>query len=172
MTFQVGPTRIAISGHQVRPGIDWEWTELEIRKVFERHMPIERAFTSLAIGSDQVFARQALALGVPVTAVLPLPEYERFFKGDNLLAYKALLSRCDLVVLTGSGNEQQSFFEAGRHVADSAELLIAVWDGKPAVGLGGTADIVRHCVDSGRPVVHINPITRTVRTIEPLTEGL
>lgn len=157
--------RIAVSGHQARPGMDWEWTGAQIQKILLRHLPIERAFTSLAIGSDQVFARQALALGVPVTAVLPLPGYERLFKLDDLIAYQQVLSRCDVVTLQGSASEQQSFLAAGQHVVDCADLLVAVWDGKPSAGLGGTGDIVRYCIDMGRVLVHVDPIARTVRTI-------
>ncbi|GAB2826863.1 hypothetical protein GCM10027073_64840 [Streptomyces chlorus] len=36
-------------------------------------------------------------------------------------------------------------------LADSGELL-AVWDGKPARGFGGTADVVSYAERSGTPV--------------------
>ena len=45
-------------------------------------------------------------------------------------------------------------------------MLIAVWDGRQAEGLGGTADIVDHRILQGR-AVHINPINRTVRNAGP-----
>jgi hypothetical protein len=157
--------RIAISGHQARPGIDWPWTAQALREILERHAPVERAFTSLAAGSDQVFAQQALAQGIPVTAVIPFPGYERCFQGDALAAYRDLLGRCSVVQLPGGGSDEQAFLEAGQQVADRAQLLVAVWDGLPAAGLGGTGDIVRHCLATGRTVIHLHPLERTVRLL-------
>ncbi|CAM3318007.1 hypothetical protein POHY109586_01340 [Polaromonas hydrogenivorans] len=110
---------------------------------------------------------QALALGIPVTAVIPLPSYASYFKAEDLGAYEALLARCEKVALPGSSDAQQAFLDAGLFVANSAEVLIAVWDGRPAEGRGGTADIVEHCISQGQVVVHINPIDQTVRNIGP-----
>ena len=42
------------------------------------------------------------------------------------------------------------------------DLIFAVWTGKPAKGKGGTADIVAYAIDKKIPVVHINPLERTV----------
>ena len=47
---------------------------------------------------------------------------------------------------------EEAFLAAGTSVVDNCEALIAVWDGKPARGLGGTADIVRYARDSGKAV--------------------
>lgn len=158
--------RVAVSGHQQRFGIDWEWAEQAIQQVLNSKVPIERVFTSLAAGSDQLFARVALEMGIPVTAVIPLLGYERFFDDTTLPIFEALLRRCDNVIqLTGSEDDQRSFLFAGHCVADSADLLVAIWDGKLAAGLGGTADIVSYCQKNGKPVVHINPIERTIQTI-------
>ncbi len=46
---------------------------------------------------------------------------------------------------------------AGRAVADRSDLLLAVWDGAPAAGLGGTADIVRYAEERGKAVEIIWP---------------
>jgi hypothetical protein len=50
---------------------------------------------------------------------------------------------------------------------ESSDLMIAVWDGKPAKGKGGTADIVADAVTSAVPVVHIDPVERTVTKLQP-----
>ena len=160
-------TRIGISGHQSRPGIDWEWTGDRITDVLIERAPIARAFSCLAAGSDQIFAQRVLAVDIPVTAVIPLPRYERFFKEENLAAYEALLARCEAILLPGSDDSQRAFFDAGLYVVDSVDLLVAVWDGRPAAGLGGTADVVGYCISRKRPVIHINPIDRTVCTVGP-----
>jgi hypothetical protein len=41
--------------------------------------------------------------------------------------------------------------EGGKVVVDRAEVLIAVWDGLPARGLGGTADVVAYAGSAGCP---------------------
>ena len=40
---------------------------------------------------------------------------------------------------------------------DQAERTFAVWDGKPARGYGGTADVVAEARDRGTPVTVIWP---------------
>ncbi|MBS1070056.1 hypothetical protein [Gluconobacter cerinus] len=157
---------IGVTGHQARPGIDWEWVADRIRDQLIERAPVGRAFSSLAAGSDQVFAEQALALGIPVTAIIPLPDYERCFE-EKLDDYRSLLARCDQIVLDGAGTDQEAFLEAGREVVDRVDVLFAIWDGKVAQGLGGTADVVDYALGRGRAIVHIDPIERTVHDINP-----
>jgi hypothetical protein len=154
--------RIGVSGHQSRPGIDWDWTGARIRDIFKQRQPVARAFTSLAVGSDQLFAREALAMKIPVTAIIPMPDYERCFGPDDLPIYRELLGQCDRLLLSASASDQESFAAAGRYVADSCDLLVAVWDGRAATGLGGTADIVRYCFEHERSVIQIDPILRFI----------
>ena len=39
--------------------------------------------------------------------------------------------------------------------------MFAVWSGRPAANLGGTADIVQYAIAVGRPLVVFNPTDRT-----------
>jgi hypothetical protein len=41
---------------------------------------------------------------------------------------------------------------------DRIDVLLALWDGKPARGRGGTAEIVRRAHDLGLPVVWISTV--------------
>jgi hypothetical protein len=47
-------------------------------------------------------------------------------------------------------------------VVARCDLLVAVWNGAPARGLGGTADIVSYARECGRATVIIDPARRTV----------
>ncbi len=40
--------------------------------------------------------------------------------------------------------------------------MMAVWDGEPAQGLGGTGDVVDYALARRKPVIHIDPIKRRV----------
>jgi len=41
-------------------------------------------------------------------------------------------------------------------VLDHSDLLVAVWDGQPVVGLGGTGQIVGHAVARRLPVLWVH----------------
>lgn len=59
-------------------------------------------------------------------------------------------------------SDEESYFEAGKTVVNTIDFLIAVWDGKPSRGLGGTADVVEYAQECYKRVVHLNPIICTV----------
>ncbi|MHC2218856.1 hypothetical protein [Rhizobium leguminosarum] len=155
--------RIGISGHQERDGIDWVWVREEIDAALHRISQPVHGYSSLAAGSDQVFAQALLDSGANVTAVIPTSDYERFFKPEALKIYRQLLAKCQKVELQSAETSEQSFLNAGIFIARHSDLLMAVWDGKPAEGLGGTGDIVKYCSDHSIPVLIINPIQKTVK---------
>lgn len=157
--------RIGITGHQEREGIDWAWVERSLRKELASIRRVSEALSSLAAGSDQVFAKAAFELNIPVTAVLPLQGYERFFEGEALVTYRQLLRRCHAIELDWKGDEERAFYEAGKYVVQHVNILMAVWDGEEAEGLGGTADIVSFAHKSGKSVIHFNPISETIRRL-------
>jgi hypothetical protein len=134
---------------------------LELKKVGG----VERALSSLAAGSDQVFAEVALSLGIPVTAVIPIKNYSRFFKGSDLYNYQRLLAQSDLFQLSAVADPERAFFEAGRFIVDECDLMFAVWDGEKAEGVGGTGDIVDYARRKMKPIVHIDPISRSVHRL-------
>jgi hypothetical protein len=153
---------IGITGHQKRRGIDWPWVASTLRAEIQALGAIDRALSSLAAGADQVFATVALDLGIPVTAVLPMGRYERFLRGRDLARYQALVPRCDVKVMEGTGRPNDAFMAAGRYIVDQCDVLFAVWDGEPAGAMGGTGDAVAYARQAGRRIIHIDPLTRSV----------
>ena len=76
-----------------------------------------------------------------------------------------LLARADRVeVLTALGSDEEAYMAAGRRVVDEADYIIAIWDGLPAAGLGGTGDVVAYA-RAGKRVIHVNPTTTVVRPL-------
>lgn len=74
------------------------------------------------------------------------------------MRFRALLARAERVETLGHPEPtEDAFFHAGRRVADLAEVLVAVWDGEPARGLGGTGDVVDYARTTGCEVVIIWP---------------
>jgi hypothetical protein len=153
---------VGVSGHQHRPGIDWSWVNRAVRSQLSNFMGATKAYSSLATGSDQVFAEAAIHLKIPVVAVLPLEGYERYFEGSDLADYRRLLAQSEVVQLGWNGDPERAFLEAGKFVVENCEVLFAIWDGEGAEGLGGTADIVAYASRLSRTIIHINPIAQRI----------
>ncbi|KQW47215.1 MULTISPECIES: hypothetical protein [unclassified Ensifer] len=154
--------RLGITGHQERDGIDWNWVRSEIDQIVTSVDEPLVGYSSLAAGSDQVFAGCLLDHGAQVRAVIPLVGYERFFKPAALANYQKILRHAERIDLVSSEDPEECFMAAGIYVATHSDLMIAVWDEENAKGRGGTADIVRYCKDQDIPVIVLNPILRTV----------
>ncbi|WP_405688962.1 hypothetical protein [Streptomyces sp. NBC_00057] len=115
------------------------------------------ALSSLAVGADQLFADLALARGADLTVVIPSGDYESCFADAAELArYQALKDRAVREVrLDYPHSTDEAYYAAGAYIADHCDRLLAVWDGRPARGFGGTGDIVTYARSLGRPVTVI-----------------
>jgi hypothetical protein len=161
-------TRIGITGHQrLEDPAAWSWVEDAVGRELDAVTGPLVVVTSLAIGADQLVARLGAARGATVHAVLPFADIERTFAPGDLPAYRQLVGQASLEILRTPGTDEDAYLAAGRRVAELSDVMIAVWDAKPAKGKGGTADVVAFAVASGVPVVHINPVDRTVTRLEP-----
>lgn len=158
--------RVGITGHQrlETPG-SWEWVEQTLEQIIRKEAayPID-AYSSLAIGADQRFALVAIENGARLHVVVPCSEYEGTFKTqEDLDHYRHLLSKASTVdLLDYSEPSEDAFMAAGKKIADLVDLLVAVWNGENAPGTGGTDDAVAYALKHQTPVVHVNPVTRTV----------
>ena len=56
--------------------------------------------------------------------------------------------------------------KAGRYVVDHCDVLIALWDGKPSRGKGGTAEIIEYARKRGRPLIIVSTSPPFKTTIE------
>ncbi|MCT9083713.1 hypothetical protein [Streptomyces fulvoviolaceus] len=117
------------------------------------------AVSSLAAGADQLFADIALDSGVPVTAVIPGMDHEAHLDDDAArAAYRRILGSCtDRVDLPPEPTHEEAYLAAGHWIVDHCDRLVAVWDGRPARGLGGTGDVVAYARRRGVPVTVVWP---------------
>ncbi|NGP53048.1 hypothetical protein [Thioalkalivibrio sp. XN8] len=122
-----------------------------------------KALSSLAEGADRLFAEVALERGIPLVAVLPMPvaEYEKdFIEPASRERFHQLLARSEVMELapvrglpppdTEAGREGR-YAGAGVFIASHCQVLVALWDGKPPVLRGGTADIVNYRITGYLP---------------------
>lgn len=149
---------IGASGHQQLPASARAYAETRIRAVLAEQTGPVTGVCSLAEGADQLFARLVLAVGGTLHVVIPSRGYESTFEGEAQRVYRELLGRADTVTeLDFPEPGEQAYYAAGHHVVKRSDLLVAVWDGQPARGLGGTADAVAHARELGRDVVIVWP---------------
>jgi hypothetical protein len=157
--------KVGITGHQrLKESSNWEWVRVEIDNLLSQLPPPLTGVTSLAIGADQLFAKAVLKHGGLLEAVIPFAGYERTFsEGHDREEYGHLLKRASKIeVLEKRGSDEEAYFAAGKRMVDLSDLLIAVWDGKPAAGLGGTGDVVQYAIHERKKTIHINPITHKI----------
>jgi hypothetical protein len=157
--------RIGITGHQqLDDPQGWSWVRAEIDKVLDQASRPLIGVTSLAVGADQVFAHAVLQKGGGLVVVVPFHGYEmQFDMLHERQEYLDLLAHASKkVVLSKESTNERAYFEAGIRVAEESDLLIAVWNGKPAEGLGGTGDIVDYAKRRGKRIIHINPVSFTI----------
>ncbi|MEU0987655.1 hypothetical protein [Streptomyces sp. NPDC005953] len=149
--------RIGVTGHRNIPVEAVGHVRTEILAVLHEHGGGLEALSSLAVGADQIFADLALDCGAELTVVVPSGDYADGFAAPGERAgYEALRRRATREVrLEFAHATDEAYYAAGAFIADNCDHLLAVWDGCPARGLGGTADIVHYARRLGRPVTVI-----------------
>lgn len=149
-------------------------------------------FVSAAYGADLLCIEVAESLGIPVHIVLPkpvisddagnvsyvegfaadfcdaqgqplLPEWQRaeqFIRkaqrGDDGWTYR---------LVQGTQVDPECYYDTGVQIMEAADLFLCVWDGLPARGLGGTAELVEQANKLVLPMQRIHPETGAVDLI-------
>lgn len=164
---------LGVTGHRdLRPEQE-PVLRAQVRGLFERlsaefpDLPLQ-VISALAEGADQLVAEEALTLGIPVLAPLPMKqaEYERDFADPaSLTRFRALLGRCRVVVLPpASGDDpaagdgrisprERLYARLGVFVSSHCQVLLALWDGRPSGAVGGTAEVVHFHLHERMPAL-------------------
>jgi hypothetical protein len=164
--------RLGITGHRTLPND--RLIRESIQKVLVKldhileHTPHTfMAISPLAEGSDRIFATEVLShsssddtKGNTLEVVLPFleEEYIRDFSSQGSSdEFSSLLSSADSVLTLGPSESRTAAYEqAGRYVVDNCDVLLVIWNGKPAAGQGGTAEIMEYAGEVGRTIVWIH----------------
>jgi hypothetical protein len=119
-------------------------------------------YSSVAIGADTLFAEKWLSSGLPWMALLPKAEQDfknDFSESDWTRTFALLQKAARVQSLSGVKEAERdlAYLECGLLVVEEADVMIAVWDGKPSRGVGGTADIVANARTLAKPLILIDP---------------
>lgn len=132
-----------------------------------------RVLSPLAEGADRVVARAVLSdPSARLDVVLPLAieDYIRdFATEESRIEFEELLGHCRKPIFLRTRRIQDdrrdpgdqaelrrdAYDRVGRYVVDHCDVLIAIWDGQPSRGRGGTADVVRYALEQRRPIISV-----------------
>lgn len=138
-------TRVGITGHQGLPEAAIEYIKVHVRSILAGLEAPLLGYSSLAEGADQLVAEEILKVGGQLHVVIPSRHYETTLQGSAAQIYRRLLTAAVATTeLPYPQPDEQAYDSAGKWIADHCDVMIAIWDGQPAKGLGGTADAVAH----------------------------
>ncbi|XOV89639.1 MAG: NAD-binding protein [Pseudomonadota bacterium] len=169
---------VGVTGHRPnRADLGNGGTVADIEKVLadiardypDRHIVVVSA---LAEGADRVVARIAMdkyRMGLHVALPLPFELYQTDFESrESLQEFKTLVGRAELYFelpmrfgtietlasnVDGTSNpaRDRQYALAGAYVVQTCNELVAIYDGAPSAGVGGTAEVVRWRNDQAVP---------------------
>jgi len=151
--------RLGITGHRGLPEAVARRVRAALAAVVSGYDPNELVGVScLADGPDSWFAEAVLDHGGRLEAVIPAADYRAGLPEPHRGTYDALLGRAREVHTTGLTESDSRAHQTGSEaLVDTVDLLVAVWDGLPARGFGGTADAVAYAERTGVPCTIIWP---------------
>jgi hypothetical protein len=152
---------VGMTGHQGLPTPTAELVTAALRDTLRPYALNLVGVTMLGPGADQLFARVVLSLGGTLHVVQPtvgMQYRDSFSDPDAQRGYDELYGQASRVeALEHTESTEQAHLDGGRAVVDRSSVLVAVWDGQPARGLGGTADVVAYARERGVPVKVVWP---------------
>jgi hypothetical protein len=152
-------TRLAISGHRgMSPATERLVTNalrVEIRRIPRDDLV---GLTCLADGADTLFAQAVLELGGSLHVFVPAQKYRDELPPEHHVVYDVLFGQATKVTrLDHVESDSAAHMDASQAMLAEANELVAVWDGKPARGYGGTADVVHAARARGLAVTVVWP---------------
>jgi len=129
--------------------------------------------TPLAEGADRLIAKEVLKFPESdIEVVLPFAkddymqdfeteqsrqEFEELYrKSQKPIVLKNNLSAGALSTIERTEARNKAYEDVGRYVVTHCDVLIALWDGRPSRGRGGTAEIVAYAREEKRPLIIIS----------------
>lgn len=146
--------RVGITGHRglsaeieerVRPMLDEAVRSYDASELV--------AVSCIADSPESWFAEAVLTHGGRLEVVIPATKYRDGLPEWHHDTYDQLVRQAADVHETGMTESTSEAHQAGSEIlVGLVDELLAVWDGKPARGYGGTADVVAYAERNGAPI--------------------
>lgn len=151
--------RIGITGHRDLDEPTRGMVRSVLRSIVRAYSPAELVgVTCLADGADTLFAQAVTAHGGRLEVVVPSARYRECLPAPHRRVYDDLLSEAAIVHRLDHVEPGPTAYSAGgERMLALIDRLVAVWDGLPARGVGGTAEVVAAACARGLPVEVVWP---------------
>lgn len=157
---------VALTGHR-RAGLSADgaaWvrdTLPEVARGLAGRYGTTEAISGLALGSDTWWARAALDAGLELAAYLPCPQQADRWHPDDRAVWADLRRAASREVVHSPVYSVSALHGRNAAMLADCDALVGVHD--PSVTTGGTATVLRRAHFLRRPVLHLDPVARTVR---------
>lgn len=148
-------TSIAVTGHMDLTAESLPIVRTALDELLAEHADGDLVGLScIAKGADTLFAEAVVAAGGRLVAVIPSQDYRQAkVKPEHAETFDRLVSLAHTVLTLPHETASRAAYEAANAVLiERADRLVAVWDGAPPSGKGGTADTVEMARAAGLPV--------------------
>ncbi|MFC1416526.1 hypothetical protein [Streptacidiphilus cavernicola] len=154
-------TTLAVTGHMDLTSDSVSLVRAALRSLLTERLaagPLT-GYSCIAVGSDSLFAEELLAAGGDLVVVVPSEDYRRNVVGPDHAALFDRLSTeaAKVITLPFEKAGRRAYEAANQLLLDRADGLVAVWDGQPPTGGGGTGDMVQRATAAGVRVFRIWP---------------
>lgn len=167
-------TSCAFTGHRPRK-LPWRYNEtdarcIELKRIIANLIAKMAAagvtdyYSGMANGSDIFLSQAVLALrkdvlGLKLHCILPCDGQADQWPAEAQERYHAILEQADTVSFVCHQYQDGCMLERNRRLVDSADFLLAVYNGE---WRGGTAATVRYAKKLGRGIIIIDPATQNL----------
>ncbi|MCI0561800.1 MAG: hypothetical protein MN733_25215 [Nitrososphaera sp.] len=171
---------IGVTGHRVLAGINRVITGIDAGLDFV-HPYVGSAklivASSLAEGADRIVVGRVFAHfpNARLVVVLPFNEtvYIRdFVSQESRQEFKKLMNLASQVsVVPSDGSREGCYAAACNQILNVTDVLFSIWDGKPAQGMGGTAEMVEKSRRLNKKIIWVHAGNREAGGSKATTLG-
>jgi hypothetical protein len=152
---------LAVTGHRDLTERTAELVRVELRKLLASladRGPLT-GLSCLARGADTIFAEELVDAGGRLVVVLPSRHYrENKVSPEQAETFDRLVrAAVEVHELSYAQVSEEAYQAANEVLLSRADTVVAVWDGEPPAGPGGTGDVVRRSQAAGVAVVRVWP---------------
>jgi len=114
----------------------------------------------LAAGADSIAADVVLEMGADLEVCIPFSHgrYRKDFTDEQVATFDRLYASASHIVSLDEdqGPADEAYEAVGMLTLHQCDILIAIWDGEPAGGQGGTSEILNEAIAEHAPVLVID----------------
>jgi hypothetical protein len=152
---------LAVTGHRDLTDQTAELVRAELRKLLAARAadgPLV-GVSCLAAGADTIFAEELVDAGGDLVVVFPARGYrDGRVHAEHAPSFDRLVrAAVEVHELQFSQVSQEAYQAANEVLLERADVVVAVWDGQPPAGPGGTGELVQRSRDAGVEVVRVWP---------------